>query len=91
MFYAEASNALTLAVVGWPADQHKAPVAIAAVDIALFVNLQPYLGMAERGGNVSAAITRNAGFTDADGFGLEFGHGRRLAKRRKPCNGFKNN
>jgi hypothetical protein len=81
------SGNLTLAVVCWSTDQHKAPVAIAAIDITLFVDLQKDPRMAQSRRNITAAIAGYAGFADADGFGFIFGHSARLAKGRAACNG----
>ena len=57
--------------VGRAADQHEAPVAIAAIDIALLVDLQEHARMAERraAGNVGRAVAGDAGMGDADDFG----------------------
>ena len=76
---------LAFAVVGRPTDEDKAPVAISAIDIAFFVDLQPYPRMAERRRDIAAAIASYARFTDADCFGL-IRHATRLAKRHSSCN-----
>lgn len=57
--------------VGGAADQDEAAVAIAAIDIAVLVDLQKYARMAERRatGNVGRAVAGDAGMRDADGFG----------------------
>lgn len=54
-----------------PADQDEAAIAIAAIDISLFVDLQEYARMAERrtAGNVGRAVAGDTGMGDADGFG----------------------
>ncbi len=69
--------------VGRPADQHEAPVAIAAIDIAMLVDLEEHTRMAERGaaGNIGRSIAGDAGVGDSD----EFGRGQhelRDSKRR---------
>lgn len=43
--------------------------------------------MTERRRDVAAPIAGDAGFTDADGFGFEFAHSARLAKRGTARNG----
>ena len=43
-----------------PALKHKPLVAIAAVNIALFINLKPYARMAEGGGGLARAVTFHA-------------------------------
>ena len=52
-------------------DQHKAPVAIAAVDITMLVDLEEHAWMAERGatGNVAGAVTDDTIVADTKGFG----------------------
>jgi hypothetical protein len=60
----------TLFLVSLPANQDKAPVAIAAIDIAALINLQPDFGVAKCGGDIAAAITGNTGVADADFFGF---------------------
>ena len=57
--------------VGVPADQHEAPVAIAAIDIAMLVDLQENARVAKRGttGNIGRTITGNTAMGDAEGFG----------------------
>ncbi len=51
-------------------DQHKTPVAIAAIDIAMLVDLQPHARMAERGWDtVMRAVTSDAGGGNAGDFG----------------------
>jgi len=57
--------------IGGPADQHEPPVAIAAIDIPLFVDLQEHARVAESGaaGNVGRAVASDAGVGDSDGFG----------------------
>ena len=63
------------------------PVAIAAVDIAFFINLEPHARMTQRGWDNSAAITGYTRFTYSDGFRIIFVHEGRLAKQSLPCNG----
>ena len=48
--------------IGGPADQDEAAIAIAAIDIALLVNLEKHARMAERGAarNVAGAVTGDA-------------------------------
>ena len=41
--------------IGDTAFEHEAPVAIAAIDIAVLVNLQPHARMTKRGGAMSPA------------------------------------
>jgi hypothetical protein len=57
--------------VGGAADQHEAAVAIAAIDIAGFIDLQEYARMAQGSatGNVGRAVAGDAGMGDADDFG----------------------
>ncbi len=56
--------------IGGTADQHESPVAIAAIDIAMLVDLQPHAGVAKRRGNaVMRTVTGNAGAGDAGDFG----------------------
>ena len=57
--------------IGRAADQHEAAVAIAAIDIAGFVDLQEYARMAQGSAarNVGRAVAGDAGVGDADGFG----------------------
>ncbi len=53
-----------------PTDQHESPIAIAAIDITLFVDLQPHTGVAERGRNtIMRAITADARSGDTGDFG----------------------
>ena len=54
-----------------PADQYEAPVAIAAIDITMLVDLKKYARMAERRatGNVAGAVTDDTVVADAEGFG----------------------
>ena len=53
------------------ADQHEAPVAIAAIDIAMFVDLEEHARVAKRRAarNVAGAVTDDAIVADAEGFG----------------------
>src|ERR1043165_9348867 len=70
-------------VVRGPALQDEALVAIAAIDIALLVDLQPDARMAERGRNVRGAVAGDARAFGVGDFGREgiiVGHGRALAK-----------
>ncbi len=56
--------------IGNAADQHEAPVTIAAIDIAMLVDLEKHARMAERCGDAGAgAVTGYAGVAGADGFG----------------------
>ena len=62
-----------------PADQHETPVAIAAVDVTEFVDLQPHARMAQRGaaGDVGRPVARDAGLGGAGDFERRVhGHGR---------------
>jgi hypothetical protein len=63
----------------------EALVAIAAIDKALLINLQPDARMAKRGaaGNVGGAIARDAVGSDTDGFGL--GDHEPLNSKRRCC------
>ena len=56
--------------VGRPADEHEAPVAIAAIDIAMLVDLEKHARMAECGTarNIGRAVTGDAAVGDAEGF-----------------------
>ena len=53
------------------ADQHETPVAIAAIDIAMLVDLQEHARMAERraAGNITGAVTDDTVVADTEGFG----------------------
>ena len=57
--------------VGGPADQDEAPIAIAAIDITMLVDLQEHARMAERcaAGNVGRPVASDTGLGDADEFG----------------------
>ena len=57
--------------VGRPADQNESPVAIAAVDITFFVNLQPHARVAERcaARNIRGTIAGVAFLGRSDNFG----------------------
>ncbi len=77
---------LVLGVIGRAAHKHKMPVAIAAIDIALFINLKPDAGMAQCGRDITAAVASNARFTDSDRFRFVV-HARRVAKPLRGCNG----
>ncbi|MFM2409566.1 MAG: hypothetical protein RL481_394 [Pseudomonadota bacterium] len=73
---------LRLASIGWPADQHKTAVAIAALDSAAFINFQPDPGMAKRRRQVcAAAIARDTAGSDKQGFGC-LDHGFTVSKAR---------
>ena len=74
------ASRLVFAVIRRTAHQHEMPVAIATVDITLFINLKPDAGMSQRGGDIAAAVTGNARFADSNGFGVVFVHDWRLAK-----------
>src|SRR6187402_2246163 len=69
------------------ADQHEAPVAIAAIDIAVLVDLKEDARMAERrpAGNVGRAITGDTTMADAEDF-RRCDHRERIAVRRGPHN-----
>ena len=53
------------------ADQHEAPIAIAAIDIAMLVDLEKHPRMAECStpGDIAGAITGDAAMADEEGFG----------------------
>ena len=57
--------------VGRAADQHEAPIAIAAIDIAMFVDLEKYARMAECSApwDIAGAITGDTAVADEEGFG----------------------
>ena len=63
------------------------PVAIAAVDIAFFINLKPDTGVTQYGGNITTAVASDTRFADSDCFGGAVVHYRRLAKPQRGCNG----
>ena len=52
------------------ADQDEAPVAIPAIDIAMFVDLEEYARVAKRSAarNIAGAVTNDAVVADAEGF-----------------------
>ena len=52
-------------------DQHEAAIAIAAIDIAMLVDLKEHARMAERGAarNIGRAVTGDTAMGDAEGFG----------------------
>ncbi len=52
--------------VGGPAFEHEAAIAIAAIDIAMLVDLEPDTRMAERGGAIIGAAANGAGAVAAD-------------------------
>ena len=56
--------------VSGTADQNESPIAIAAVDIAFFVNLQPYPRMAQRysAGNIGSSVASVAFLGGSDNF-----------------------
>ena len=60
-----------------PADEHEAPVAIAAIRCAGLVDLEEHARMAERGaaGDVARTVANDAAAGDAEGFG-RIDHGR---------------
>ena len=62
------------------------PVAIAAIDIAFFINLKPDAGMAQCGWNISTAVASDTRFADSDCFGDVVVHVGRLAKPQPGCN-----
>ena len=62
------------------------PVAIAAIDIAFFINLKPDAGVTQCGRDIAAAVASNARFTDSDRFRIVV-HARRVAKPLRGCNG----
>ena len=61
---------LTFAVVGRPTHQNKMSIAIAAIDIALFINLKPDPWVAQSSGNISTAVAGDPRFADPDSFGI---------------------
>lgn len=73
--------------IGRAADQHEAAVAIAAIDIAGFVDLQEYARMAQGSAarNVGRAVAGDAGMGDADGFG-RCDHAGAIARRGERIN-----
>ena len=73
--------------VGGAADQHEAAVAIAAIDITGFVDLQEHARMAQSGParNVGRAVAGDAGVGDADGFG-RCDHAGAIARRGERIN-----
>ena len=60
-----------VSAIRWTADQDKAPVTISAIDIACLVDLQENARMPQGGatGNLTRAITGDAGMGCTDGFG----------------------
>ncbi len=69
-----------IGAIGGAADQHEAAIAIAAIDIAMLVDLQKHARMAERGGDSGmCAITGDAGGGDAGDFGRR-DHGSAVSK-----------
>ena len=68
------------------ADQHEAPIAIAAIDIAMLVDLEKHARMTERSSDAGLrAVTGDAAMSDAGDFGRR-DHGRavsKVAKRRQ--------
>jgi hypothetical protein len=48
-------------MIGIGADKNEAPVAIAAIDIATFIDLEPDTRMAKGGRYLASAITDDAG------------------------------
>jgi len=73
--------------VGGAADQHETAVAIAAIDITGFVDLQEHARMAQSGParNVGRAVAGDAGVGDADGFG-RCDHAGAIARRGERIN-----
>lgn len=62
--------AVRISAISRAADQHEPPVAIAAIDIALIIDLQPHARMAKRGGNaIMRAIASDSGRVDTGDFG----------------------
>ena len=61
-------------------------VAIAAIDIAFFINLKPDAGVPQCSRDIAAAVASNARFTDSDRFRFVI-HARRVAKPLRGCNG----
>ena len=61
-------------------------VAIAAIDIAFFINLKPDAGVPQCSRDIAAAVASNARFTDSDRFRFVV-HVRRVAKPLRGCNG----
>jgi hypothetical protein len=74
---------MLMRAIGKATDQHEAPVAIAAFDKALFVNLKPDTWMAQRGGHVTRSIAGDAGGVHTDDVG-RIDHALRLAMRNQP-------
>jgi len=75
------------AFVDWPTNQNETPVAITAIHKTRLVDFQEHARMAERSaaGNLARAVTGDAGFIDADGFGRRYhrapnSNGRRAAQ-----------
>ena len=71
--------------VGGPADQHEAPVAIAAIDITMLVDLQPDARVAKRcrgsAADTAGTVAGNAGMIDKGGFRRSDGHSRRITTK----------
>ena len=67
------------------ADQDEAAIAIAAIGIALIVDLQIHPRMAQRGpaGNVGGTVARDTAMRDTDGFWRR-NHARTVSKPRPP-------
>jgi hypothetical protein len=72
-------TALIASVVGSATDQDEASVAISAIGITFFIDLQPDPGMTQRRRNIAAAVAGDAGFADSDGFRF-VGHAWALSK-----------
>jgi hypothetical protein len=68
-------------LIGRPAAQDEAPVAIAAIDIAALVNLEEYARVSQRGWtiagsatNFASAVAADAAFIDKGDFAFESAH-----------------
>ena len=78
------SALLRQTVIGGPANEYVAPVAIAAFDHAAFVDFQPDAWMAQCGGNAfAAAVAGDAVGSDKDGF-RRFDHAEAVSKAVLP-------
>lgn len=58
------------AQISWTANQHEAPITIAALRIAFFINLEPDARMAQRcaTGNITGAVTAGSAVMGANCF-----------------------
>ena len=73
--------------VGRSADQYEAPIAIAAIDITMLVDLEEHARMAEccAAGNIAGAVTGDTAVADTEGFGRG-DHEARIARRGRRFN-----